>query len=109
MYTSKPEETIQKNRSRGQEFETVYKNIFYDTDYISEDQTERLRLCQKCGGFRVILSSAQHRSARYYEVYCISVPAFCCDDCHQQAIDMYQQMCRQLKYDYVYLQDRIKD
>ncbi len=103
------EETVQKNRSRGQEFDMVYKNIFYDTDYISEDQTERLRLCPNCGGIRVILSAAQHRNGRHYEVYCISIPSYCCTDCHEQAVDMYQQMCGKGGYDFIYLQDRIND
>ncbi len=102
-------DVVAKNRSKGLTFETSHKNIFYDTDYINEDQTERLRLCPQCGGFRVIHSSAQHRNAKYYEVFCISVPINCCEKCHQQAIAMYKEMSSKSNFDFIYLQDRIND
>ncbi|NLB51884.1 MAG: histone deacetylase [Syntrophomonadaceae bacterium] len=102
-------EIVARNRAKNMDFEVIHKNIFYDTDYISEDQTERLRLCKNCGGFRVIHSSAQHRNAKYYEVYCISVPGYCCDSCHQEGISMYNQMKNKSSYDFIYLQDRIDD
>lgn len=103
------EETVARNRAKNTDFEMVHKSIFYDTDYISEDQKERLRLCKNCGGFRVIMSSAQHRNAKYYEVFCISVPNYCCDSCHQEAVFMYNEMKNKNSYDFIYLQDRILD
>lgn len=102
-------ETIDKNRASGQDFAVFRKNVFYDTDYISEDQTERLRLCKNCGGFRVIQSSAQHRDASYYDVFCISLPGYACDNCQKEAAFMYEEMKKKSNFDYIYLQDRIND
>jgi acetoin utilization deacetylase AcuC-like enzyme len=101
------QEIIEKNRRSGKEFFSEYKRIFYDTDYIHEEQQVRLRNCPHCCGFRVIESTAQHRNGRLYRVMCISIPINSCSSCRDQAVNMYHDLVRYDRYDYVYLQDRI--
>ena len=102
------QDTIDKNRRSQGEFFSEYQRIFYDTDYIHEEQQMRLRNCPDCCGFRMLESTAQQRNGKLYRVLCISVPINCCSACHDQGAEVYQEMIRYDRYDYVYLQDRIK-
>jgi acetoin utilization deacetylase AcuC-like enzyme len=102
------QDTIDKNRRSQGEFFSEYQRIFYDTDYIHEEQQMRLRNCPDCCGFRMLESTAQQRNGKLYQVLCISVPINCCSACHDQGAEVYQEMIRYDRYDYVYLQDRIK-
>jgi acetoin utilization deacetylase AcuC-like enzyme len=102
-------EVVEENRRKGEEFASVRRSIFYDTDYLREDQREELRMCPKCCGFRRITSSATHRTGQRYTVLCISLPRACCSDCAEEARDSYDEMKGGGKFDYVYLQDRIRD
>jgi len=103
------DEIIAKNRLAKERFHSIHKQIFYDTDYIHEEQSIKLRMCQQCAGFRLIESTAQHRNGQYYRVYCISIPANACSECHAEARACYQDLCGNERYDFVYLQDRIDD
>ncbi|MEQ8174051.1 MAG: histone deacetylase [Syntrophomonadaceae bacterium] len=103
------EEKVERNRKQGKEFETIMKNVFYDTDYLHEEQRLDLRLCKDCCGFRRISSSATQKNGRYYSVFCISLPAACCPSCAEQARKSYQDMRDKPVYNYIYLQDRIAD
>lgn len=102
-------EIVEKNRSQGKEFETVRKNVFYDTDYLHEEQRLDLRMCKDCCGFRRISSSATQKDGRYYSVFCVTLPAACCSSCADQARKSYEDMKTRPIYNYVYLQDGIKD
>ena len=101
------QDKIEQNRRSVQEFFSEYERIFYDTDYIHEEQHIRLRNCPDCCGFRIIESTAQHRNGKLYRVMCISIPINCCSSCHDQGAQMYQDLIRYDRYDRVYLQDRI--
>lgn len=103
------EEVVARNRKSKERFHSVYKQIFYDTDYIHEDQNVKLRLCPDCAGYRLIESTAQHRNGQYYRVYCISIPANCCAACQAEARSCYDDLAGNGRYDFVYLQDRIND
>jgi len=105
------EETITLNRKKGKDFHTSYKSIFYDTDYIHEEQYVNLRMCSKCSGFRTINSTAQHQNGQNYQVFCITIPANACKTCQDQARTAYQDALRihDQNYDLIYLQDRVND
>ncbi|MBP8819926.1 MAG: histone deacetylase, partial [Syntrophomonadaceae bacterium] len=103
------EEQIAKNRKTRERFHHIHKQIFYDTDYIHEDQSIQLRLCPECPGFRLIESTAQHRNGYYYRVYCVSIPANACASCQAEGHSCYTDMSGNDRYDLVYLQDRVND
>lgn len=103
------EAVVERNRRQGKEFEVINRSIFYDTDYIHESQRLDLRICKDCCGFRKISSSADQRNGRHYSVFCISIPAACCRACTEQARSSYEDMKNKNNYDYIYLQDRVKD
>jgi acetoin utilization deacetylase AcuC-like enzyme len=103
------EEIIAQNRKSKERFYSRYKQIFYDTDYIHEEQNIKLRLCPECPGFRLIESTAQHRNGQYYRVYCISIPQNACASCQAEARSYYNDLAGNDRYDFIYLQDRISD
>ncbi len=102
------EEVIGKNRQSTDEFWKSSDQIFYDTDYIHEQQRTQLRLCKDCSGFKIILSSAQHPNGKRYDVACVQIPFNACPECRKQARDAYQTLNSSL-YHMVFLQDRVMD
>ena len=103
------EHVVEANRKKGSDFETFPRSIFYDTDYLREEQLVRVRICQECCGFRTITSSARQANGRTYTVFCVSLPRACCPACADEARDSYNSMKGQGEYHFVYLQDRIDD
>lgn len=103
------EEVVAANRKKGGEFFSSERSVFYDTDYISEDQRTRIRNCSRCGGYRTIESSAQHHDGGYYTAYCISIPMSACDQCQAEARALYSDMKRKSNCRQVFLQDRPGD
>jgi len=100
------EEVMAANRKKGGEFFNDQRNIFYDTEYISEDQRTKLRNCPRCGGYRVIDSSAQHHDGKHYAAYCISIPSWACEGCQSEARSLYKDMLLKTSNLQVFLQDR---
>jgi hypothetical protein len=103
-------EVIIKNRDKNDEFHSYYKSIYYDTDSISEEQNNRLRMCSDCSGYRIIDSTAHLRNGKAPRVFCISIPMFACSKCQEEARSAYKDMVNNsYMYDVIYLQDRAKD
>jgi len=85
------------------------KHIFYDTDYIEENQLEKLRLCDCCPGYLIIDTKANLGFNRPATALCISVPAAACPKCRAEAGDVFQQSKKTSQYRNVYLQDKHSD
>jgi acetoin utilization deacetylase AcuC-like enzyme len=80
------------------------KSIYYDTDGISEQQEETVRICNACGGLVMIDSMADTGS----RIYAVIVPGRSCAVCRQNGEDLYAKTgCG--KYNAVYFQDRDRD
>lgn len=100
-------QVVEENRRSQEQFFSHYKRVFYDTDYIHEEQQVRLRNCPRCGGYRMIESTAHQRSGKLYRVMCLSIMAGTCSSCREEAVKAYRDLSQHGRYDYVYLQDRI--
>jgi hypothetical protein len=96
-------------RRKGRSTQTTTRGIFYDTDGLRESQKITFRICPQCCGFRTIASAATHADGDHYTVFCIQLPAACCPACQDEAYAAYEQMAHQKGYDFLYLQDRLKD
>lgn len=103
------EEVIARNKKQSGDFHRYARSIFYDTDYIHEEQNNLIRICPHCAGYRKIDSRAQQRNGMNYRVYCISIPANACPQCHEQARQAYFDMSENHHFELIYLQDRIND
>ena len=91
------------------DFFSRQKSIFYDTDGINEQQTERLRLCPECGGYLSIVSQAYHYHGVPQNILALSIPFNGCHECREEAYAKYELGMDKKAYDYVYFQDRVSD
>jgi len=86
------------------------RQIYYDTDYIEEEQQERVRICPSCPGYLTIDSRADRGYGPPVRVFCISVPFAACPACQAEAYDAYVQAREKMnQYSLVYLQDKSTD
>lgn len=103
-------QVVEQNRHKYQADYSYHKSIYYDTDGIQEQQAVRLHICNECAGYRTIESTAQHSRSGLNRVFCISVPAYGCPDCQQEARRIYEAASGKKKsFDYVYYQDKLAD
>lgn len=85
------------------------KSIYYDTDYIVEEQLEKVRMCPDCNGYLSIESSANRGYGVPVKIFAVMVPFNSCMSCLTEAYDLYEQAKKGGNYDYVYLQDKSTD
>lgn len=86
------------------------KFIYYDTDYIEEEQFEKVRFCSSCPGYLVIESKANKGYGEPSRVLAISIPIDSCHNCQTEAYSCYEQGIQDKKqYDFVKLQDKSTD
>ncbi len=87
------------------------KDIYYDTDGISETQEEKVRICPDCPGYLLLDSTARRAYYRQRRIYAVTIPRLVCDDCYQEAWAEFEKAHTSNKgnYAYIYLQDLKKD
>ena len=90
-------------RSKRAELFQRHRNIFYDTDGITEAQSELYRSCPDCSGALRIESQA----TTGYRVLCVHIPRNACRACREQAMSWFDSADK--CYYAVYLQDQEKD
>ena len=95
---TKDEELIEKG------FDDRSRNIFYDTDNLSETQKEKIRICPECNGTLQIDSS----SDRGFHILAVHIPRKACSACQNLGHEWYDA-AQKGGYDFAFLQDRVKD
>jgi hypothetical protein len=80
------------------------KQIYYDTDGISEQQEETVRVCDDCGGLVTIDSFADTGT----RIFAVIIPGQSCPICRAEGEALFEQF-QKGKYRYVYFQDRDRD
>jgi len=80
------------------------KHIYYDTDGISEQQEETVRVCDDCGGL-VMIDSFADTGRR---VFAIIVPGQSCPVCRQEGEAFFARM-EKGRHRHIYFQDRDRD
>ncbi|QGT99434.1 Deacetylase [Candidatus Syntrophocurvum alkaliphilum] len=104
------EDVIAQNKKKRGKLIQDYKSVFYDTEFINEEQYNKYRVCNKCSGYRMIDSTAHHRDGKVVRVYCISIPSNSCSTCQEEAKSAYKDLIENSSFfDYIYLQDRLGD
>ena len=100
----------------GQEYYQRQRHIYYDTDSIMEEQSEQIRLCPDCSGWRLIYSSGA-KSSGFFQIVAgaptriaaVVIPWLACQRCRQDAQKQYQALLAEDRLDHVYLQDSQND
>jgi acetoin utilization deacetylase AcuC-like enzyme len=80
------------------------KHIYYDTDGISEQQEETVRICDDCGGLVVIDSQADTGT----RINAVIIPGQSCPVCREEGEAFFSHLQRG-KYHHLYFQDRDRD
>jgi acetoin utilization deacetylase AcuC-like enzyme len=81
-----------------------HRNIFYDTDGISESQDEVIRVCAECpGAYRI-----DSRATSGYRILGIHIPWGACPRCREQGLAWFEK-AEGDRYFAVYLQDMEND
>ncbi len=77
--------------TEGQKIHDVYgywwqrsRNIYYDTDMLSDKQDEKILLCEHCAG----LTCTQSQTAKSGRSLCILMPRHACQRCENIALDI---------------------
>jgi len=83
---------------------TRRKRIYYDTDGITEEQSETVRVCDHCGGMVSIDSQADTR----LRIFAVIVPYQSCPTCRRAGENLYEETAAK-HYHYVYFQDKDQD
>ena len=69
------------------------RDIYYDTDNIMERQSEQIRLCNTCSGWRSIRSEALHAfSGRAVRIGAVIIPRRACRQCRLDAQGEFEQL-----------------
>jgi len=97
------DEMRQKEGSPG-DFQVRHREIFYDTDNIFEQQKEKIRICQDCGGTFQIDSKATSG----HNMLGVHIPVNACKSCIEQGYNFFDQADKD-KFNKIFLQDRTKD
>ncbi len=94
-----------KARLRGEkEFDERTRRVYYDTDNISENQKETVRICSDCGGAIRIDSSSDTGK----HVLAVHIPRKACKKCRDVGYQWYDSALGE-NFDMVLLQDRDED
>jgi hypothetical protein len=80
------------------------KNIYYDTDDITERQVETVRVCNDCGGLVMIESAADTGK----KIYAVILPNSCCPICRESGESFFSRV-NGSQYSHIYFQDRQRD
>ncbi len=80
------------------------RHVYYDTDGISEEQTQNFKVCKKCSGLNTIKSG----SSTGYNIFAITIPRDGCSQCIDEGYKLYKNTPVS-NYSNIYLQDRVND
>ena len=94
---------LQEKAQGGKDFIERTRNIYYDTDAISERQRETIRVCNACGGALRIESS----SDKGYRILAVHIPFDACNACKETGYKWYESAGA--NFHMVFLQDRPTD
>lgn len=103
VYFNPPDEPFEgRVEGRGQDRWWVrQKHIFYDTDMISEGQTEGWRLCADCSG----LGRIETASDRVARSLCLLIPRHACPACRARGLELAAEARKTGRYAHVLLLD----
>ena len=93
----------EKSREKGKQFQRE-RQVFYDTDQISEIQHETLLTCPDCNGLLTIDSRADNGR----RIFAIHIPRKACKECREAGYKMYDSTDIR-SYNRIFLQDRTSD
>jgi hypothetical protein len=112
LWRTRKDVNLEKIFGRGPFFQR-HRRVYYDTDNITEEQVEKIKLCSACSGWRVIQSGAVRgyggSLGRATVIAAVLLPWHVCPDCRREAEAEFQGAQKIGRFRYVYLQDVERD
>ncbi|MBN2331531.1 MAG: histone deacetylase [Deltaproteobacteria bacterium] len=88
---------------RDGQFDARHKSIYYDTDGISEEQTEKVMVCSSCAGLLLIESQA----AANQRCLGIEIPVDACRRCREAGLRRLDEAKNAMRYQIIKLINRV--
>ena len=95
---------LRKEKYEGREYIEQSKQIYYDTDGITENQKQVFFTCNKCSGLNTINSISSTR----FHIRAITIPRDACSNCLDKGYKLYKDTLLD-NFTNVYLQDKVND
>ena len=109
LWESRDKISAQVKEKVGRVFENS-RHIYYDTDHISENQREWVKMCPDCPGWIRVYSEAQPAYSGYSRILGISIPLYACPACQKEGKEAYEEAkVHSRQAEIVYLQDKPAD
>lgn len=90
-------------------FYTRNRSVYYDTDYITDQQSEKVYRCEQCPGYIKVTSKASHPNGKSYRVFAIKTPYICCPQCLEMVEKEYSDVREKGSFDLYYWQNQTED
>lgn len=97
-------EQLGKEKFLGQTFVEENRQIYYDTDGITDNQRRVYEMCDRCSGLETIYS----KSSSGYQVLALTIPHHACKSCIDKAYKVYRENGAS-DFTNVYLMDKVND
>lgn len=85
------------------------KPVYYDTDGISEQQTETAHYCNKCPGYLTISTTASSHYFSEQSAFVAIIWQNSCPECGKAAYDEISREKKRAKHKHYFVQNKIKD
>lgn len=99
----KNKEALKEKELKGLEYVERSRQVYYETDGISDDQVQKFKVCDQCSGVNSIRSKADNG----HHVLAVTIPRESCSDCMDEGYKLYKNSSA--SYTDVYLQDKAQD
>ncbi|AFS78037.1 histone deacetylase [Gottschalkia acidurici 9a] len=100
----KNRDKLRKEKYEGREYIEQSRQIYYDTDGITENQKQVFFTCNKCSGLNTINSTSSTR----FHILAITIPRDACSSCLDKGYKLYKDTLLD-NFTNVYLQDKVND
>ncbi|HHX78792.1 MAG TPA: histone deacetylase [Acholeplasmataceae bacterium] len=100
----KNKEVLKKEKFKNLKAVERNRRIYYDTDGIMENQTQKYKICKKCSGVNTIHSN----SDRGDNILAITIPRDSCIECIKEGHELFKVSSKKT-FTQIILQDRIND
>ncbi len=95
---------LREEKYAGKSYIEETRQIYYDTDGITENQKQVYRTCHKCSGLNMIYS----KSSTNFNVLAITIPRDGCKKCLDSGYKLYKETTLK-NFTNAYLQDKVND
>ncbi len=107
IWTNREQTRMQALNQCGKQWQRN-KSIYYDEEGIRETQKETAHYCNNCSGYLTIETTATNTRFGNQKAYIVVLNSDTCEHCRKNAMDYAAKEKKSGKWDYVFIQDKVK-